>query len=290
MRPSRATGPSPQAAGPAGGSALPRGASPCGSSNPNPSAPCPPTAAAPCRAPRTPTSALSRPRSPPGRPPLRGRRRGSPGTHSASAIFSSRASPRPAQPPQPPAGGGGPARALWVPARGAEGPEAPGSAVVAVPQPLAITLVLQLSPSPAALSVCWSYNSAALHLYQGKMQRTQKAARVHPSVSLLLSENVKRKIRVHTRWSKATCVQSKGRSKQPKIQRWLNCTALLCVGMGCQDKRTDVGLGLSVTWLHSKLQERNVEDEILLSYRCSLSPAVSSTWLQRVARVLNFTD
>lgn len=290
MRPSRATGPSPQAAGPAGGSALPRGASPCGSSNPNPSAPCPPTAAAPCRAPRTPTSALSRPRSPPGRPPLRGRRRGSPGTHSASAIFSSRASPRPAQPPQPPAGGGGPARALWVPARGAEGPEAPGSAVVAVPQPLAITLVLQLSPSPAALSVCWSYNSAALHLYQGKMQRTQKAARVHPSVSLLLSENVKRKIRVHTRWSKATCVQSKGRSKQPKIQRWLNCTALLCVGMGCQDKRTDVGLGLSVTWLHSKLQERNVEDEILLSYRCSLSPAASSTWLQRVARVLNFTD
>lgn len=290
MRPSRATGPSPQAAGPAGGSALPRGASPCGSSNPNPSAPCPPTAAAPCRAPRTPTSALSRPRSPPGRPPLRGRRRGSPGTHSASAIFSSRASPRPAQPPQPPAGGGGPARALRVPARGAEGPEAPGSAVVAVPQPLAITLVLQLSPSPAALSVCWSYNSAALHLYQGKMQRTQKAARVHPSVSLLLSENVKRKIRVHTRWSKATCVQSKGRSKQPKIQRWLNCTALLCVGMGCQDKRTDVGLGLSVTWLHSKLQERNVEDEILLSYRCSLSPAVSSTWLQRVARVLNFTD
>lgn len=277
MRPSRATGPSPQAAGPAGGSALPRGASPCGSSNPNPSAPCPPTAAAPCRAPRTPTSALSRPRSPPGRPPLRGRRRGSPGTHSASAIFSSRASPRPAQPPQPPAGGGGPARALRVPARGAEGPEAPGSAVVAVPQPLAITLVLQLSPSPAALSVCWSYNSAALHLYQGKMQRTQKAARVHPSVSLLLSENVKRKIRVHTRWSKATCVQSKGRSKQPKIQRWLNCTALLCVGMGCQDKRTDVGLGLSVTWLHSKLQERNVEDEILLSYRCSLSPAVSST-------------
>lgn len=277
MRPSRATGPSPQAAGPAGGSALPRGASPCGSSNPNPSAPCPPTAAAPCRAPRTPTSALSRPRSPPGRPPLRGRRRGSPGTHSASAIFSSRASPRPAQPPQPPAGGGGPARALRVPARGAEGPEAPGSAVVAVPQPLAITLVLQLPPSPAALSVCWSYNSAALHLYQGKMQRTQKAARVHPSVSLLLSENVKRKIRVHTRWSKATCVQSKGRSKQPKIQRWLNCTALLCVGMGCQDKRTDVGLGLSVTWLHSKLQERNVEDEILLSYRCSLSPAVSST-------------
>lgn len=280
MRPSRATGPSPQAAGPAGGSALPRGASPCGSSNPNPSAPCPPTAAAPCRAPRTPTSALSRPRSPPGRPPLRGRRRGSPGTHSASAIFSSRASPRPAQPPQPPAGGGGPARALRVPARGAEGPEAPGSAVVAVvavPQPLAITLVLQLSPSPAALSVCWSYNNAALRLYQGKMQRTQKAARVHPSVSLLLSENVKRKIRVHTRWSKATCVQSKGRSKQPKIQRWLNCTALLCVGMGCQDKRTDVGLGLSVTWLHSKLQERNVEDEILLSYRCSLSPAVSST-------------
>lgn len=277
MRPSRATGPSPQAAGPAGGSALPRGASPCGSSNPNPSAPCPPTAAAPCRAPRTPTSALSRPRSPPGRPPLRGRRRGSPRTHSASAIFSSRASPRPAQPPQPPAGGGGPARALRVPARGAEGPEAPGSAVVAVPQPLAIRLVLQLPPSPAALSVCWSYNSAALHLYQGKMQRTQKAARVHPSVSLLLSENVKRKIRVHTRWSKATCVQSKGRSKQPKIQRWLNCTALLCVGMGCQDKRTDVGLGLSVTWLHSKLQERNVEDEILLSYRCSLSPAVSST-------------
>lgn len=277
MRPSRATGPSPQAAGPAGGSALPRGASPCGSSNPNPSAPCPPTAAAPCRAPRTPTSALSRPRSPPGRPPLRGRRRGSPGTHSASAIFSSRASPRPAQPPQPPAGGGGPARALRVPARGAEGPEAPGSAVVAVPQPLAITLVLQLPPSPAALSVCWSYNSAALHLYQGKMQRTQKAARVHPSVSLLLSENVKRKIRVHTRWSKATCVQSKGRSKQPKIQRWLNCTALLCVGMGCQNKRMDVGLGLSVTWLHSKLQERNVEDEILLSYRCSLSPAVSST-------------
>lgn len=232
MRPSRATGPSPQAAGPAGGSALPRGASPCGSSNPNPSAPCPPTAAAPCRAPRTPTSALSRPRSPPGRPPLRGRRRGSPGTHSASAIFSSRASPRPAQPPQPPAGGGGPARALWVPARGAEGPEAPGSAVVAVPQPLAITLVLQLSPSPAALSVCWSYNSAALHLYQGKMQRTQKAARVHPSVSLLLSENVKRKIRVHTRWSKATCVQSKGRSKQPKIQRWLNCTALVVCGNG----------------------------------------------------------
>lgn len=277
MRPSRATGPSPQAAGPAGGSALPRGASPCGSSNPNPSAPCPPTAAAPCRAPRTPTSALSRPRSPPGRPPLRGRRRGSPGTHSASAIFSSRASPRPAQPPQPPAGGGGPARALRVPARGAEGPEAPGSAVVAVPQPLAITLVLQLPPSPAALSVCWSYNSAALHLYQGKMQRTQKTARVHPSVSLLLSENVKRKIRVHTRWSKATCVQSKGRSKQPKIQRWLNCTALLCVGMGCQNKRMDVGLGLSVTWLHSKLQERNVEDEILLSYRCSLSPAVSST-------------
>lgn len=277
MRPSRATGPSPQAAGPAGGSALPRGASPCGSSNPNPSAPCPPTAAAPCRAPRTPTSALSRPRSPPGRPPLRGRRRGSPGTHSASAIFSSRASPRPAQPPQPPAGGGGPARALRVPARGAEGPEAPGSAVVAVPQPLAITFVLQLPPSPAALSVCWSYNNAALRLYQGKMQRTQKAARVHPSVSLLLSENVKRKIRVHTRWSKATCVQSKGRSKQPKIQRWLNCTALLCVGMGCQDKRTDVGLGLSVTWLHSKLQERNVEDEILLSYRCSLSPAVSST-------------
>lgn len=277
MRPSRATGPSPQAAGPAGGSALPRGASPCGSSNPNPSAPCPPTAAAPCRAPRTPTSALSRPRSPPGRPPLRGRRRGSPGTHSASAIFSSRASPRPAQPPQPPAGGGGPARALRVPARGAEGPEAPGSAVVAVPQPLAITLVLQLPPSPAALSVCWSYNNAALRLYQGKMQRTQKAARVHPSVSLLLSENVKRKIRVHTRWSKATCVQSKGRSKQPKIQRWLNCTALLCVGMGCQNKRMDVGLGLSVTWLHSKLQERNVEDEILLSYRCSLSPAVSST-------------
>lgn len=277
MRPSRATGPSPQAAGPAGGSALPRGASPCGSSNPNPSAPCPPTAAAPCRAPRTPTSALSRPRSPPGRPPLRGRRRGSPGTHSASAIFSSRASPRPAQPPQPPAGGGGPARALRVPARGAEGPEAPGSAVVAVPQPLAITFVLQLPPSPAALSVCWSYNNAALRLYQGKMQRTQKAARVHPSVSLLLSENVKRKIRVHTRWSKATCVQSKGRSKQPKIQRWLNCTALLCVGMGCQNKRMDVGLGLSVTWLHSKLQERNVEDEILLSYRCSLSPAVSST-------------
>lgn len=232
MRPSRATGPSPQAAGPAGGSALPRGASPCGSSNPNPSAPCPPTAAAPCRAPRTPTSALSRPRSPPGRPPLRGRRRGSPGTHSASAIFSSRASPRPAQPPQPPAGGGGPARALRVPARGAEGPEAPGSAVVAVPQPLAITFVLQLPPSPAALSVCWSYNSAALHLYQGKMQRTQKAARVHPSVSLLLSENVKRKIRVHTRWSKATCVQSKGRSKQPKIQRWLNCTALVVCGNG----------------------------------------------------------
>lgn len=232
MRPSRATGPSPQAAGPAGGSALPRGASPCGSSNPNPSAPCPPTAAAPCRAPRTPTSALSRPRSPPGRPPLRGRRRGSPGTHSASAIFSSRASPRPAQPPQPPAGGGGPARALRVPARGAEGPEAPGSAVVAVPQPLAITLVLQLSPSPAALSVCWSYHNAALRLYQGKMQRTQKAARVHPSVSLLLSENVKRKIRVHTRWSKATCVQSKGRSKQPKIQRWLNCTALVVCGNG----------------------------------------------------------
>lgn len=232
MRPSRATGPSPQAAGPAGGSALPRGASPCGSSNPNPSAPCPPTAAAPCRAPRTPTSALSRPRSPPGRPPLRGRRRGSPGTHSASAIFSSRASPRPAQPPQPPAGGGGPARALRVPARGAEGPEAPGSAVVAVPQPLAITLVLQLPPSPAALSVCWSYHNAALHLYQGKMQRTQKTARVHPSVSLLLSENVKRKIRVHTCWSKATCVQSKGRSKQPKIQRWLNRTALVVCGNG----------------------------------------------------------